>query len=35
MIHAVVGTIAAGCVLSGFIIGIMLLFENSNKSRKR
>jgi len=31
MIHAIVGSIAAGCVLAGFVIGFMLIFQKSKK----
>jgi len=35
MIHAIVGVIAAGCTLGGFIIGFVLIIESITKSRKR
>jgi hypothetical protein len=35
MIHAIVGAIAAGLVLSGFVIGFGLIIESIYKSRKR
>ncbi len=35
MIHAIVGAIAAGLVLSGFVIGFGLIIESICKSRKR
>jgi hypothetical protein len=35
MIHAIVGVIAAGCVLAGFIIGSVLIIESIIKSGKR
>ena len=35
MIHAIVGTIAAGCVLAGFIIGFGLIIESIVKSEKK
>jgi hypothetical protein len=31
MIHLIVGTIAAGCVLAGFVIGFTLIFKNFKK----
>jgi hypothetical protein len=34
MIHAIVGTIAMGCVVAGFGIGIILLLEPSRKRRR-
>jgi len=34
MIHAIVGSIAAGCVLAGFIIGFTLIFQSSKKIEK-
>jgi hypothetical protein len=27
MIHFIVGTIAAGCVIAGFVIGLILIFK--------
>ena len=35
MIHAIVGVIAAGCVLAGFIIGFVLIIESITKSGKK
>jgi len=35
MIHAIVGTIAGGCVVGGFVIGIVLIFENVAKRPRR
>ena len=35
MIRAIVGAIAAGLVLSGFVIGFGLIIESICKSRKR
>jgi hypothetical protein len=34
MIHAIVGAIAGGCVLGGFVIGFGLIFENIIKTIK-
>ena len=34
MIHAIVGAIAGGLVLSGFVIGLGLVIESICKSRK-
>jgi hypothetical protein len=34
MIHAIVGAIAMGCVVGGFVVGIILLLEPLTK-RKR
>jgi hypothetical protein len=34
MIHAIVGSIALGCVLGGFIIGFGLIFEDLIKKIK-
>lgn len=34
MIHAIVGTIAAGCVLAGFVIGFTLIFQSSKRIKK-
>jgi hypothetical protein len=33
MVHLIVGTIAAGCVLAGFVIGFTLIFQSSKKSK--
>jgi hypothetical protein len=33
MIHFIVGTIAASCVIAGFIIGIYLIFKKNNKCK--
>lgn len=35
MIHAIVGAIAGGFVVAGFVIGIILLLEPLTKNRKR
>jgi hypothetical protein len=35
MIRAIVGAVAAGLVLSGFVIGFGLIIESIYKSRKR
>ncbi len=35
MIRAIVGALAAGLVLSGFVIGFGLIIESICKSRKR
>jgi len=35
MIHAIVGAIAAGCVLSGFVIGFSLIIESIIKQSKK
>jgi hypothetical protein len=34
MIHAIVGAVAAGCVVSGFVIGFGLIIESIHNSRK-
>jgi hypothetical protein len=34
MVHAIVGAIAMGCVLGGFMIGFGLIFENLMKTKK-
>ena len=34
MIHAIVGTIAAGCVVGGLVVGIILLLEPLVKTRR-
>lgn len=34
MIHAIVGAIAAGLVVSGFVVGFGLIIESIYKSRK-
>jgi hypothetical protein len=34
MIHAIVGAIAMGCVVAGFVIGIVLLLEPAAKKRR-
>jgi hypothetical protein len=31
MIHLIVGSIAAGCVLAGFVIGFTLIIQKSRK----
>jgi len=33
MIHAIVGTIAMGCVVGGFVVGLILIF-GSTKTRR-
>jgi len=35
MIRAIVGALAAGLILSGFVIGFGLIIESIYKSRKR
>jgi len=35
MIHAIVGAIAAGCVLSGFVIGFSLIIGSIIKQSKK
>jgi len=35
MIHAIVGSIALGCVLGGFIIGFGLIIESIKKTNKK
>jgi hypothetical protein len=35
MIRAIVGAVAAGLVLSGFVIGFGLIIESIYKSRKK
>jgi hypothetical protein len=34
MIHAIVGAIAGGCVVGGFVIGFGLIIESIVKSRR-
>jgi hypothetical protein len=34
MIHIIVGSIAGGCILAGFIIGLTLIFQSSKKIKK-
>ena len=35
MIHAIVGAIAMGCVLGGFIVGFGLVVESIKKTNKK
>jgi hypothetical protein len=34
MIHLIIGSIAAGCVLAGFVIGFILIFQSLKKIKK-
>lgn len=35
MIHAIVGAIAGGCVVGGFVIGFGLIIESIKKTNKK
>lgn len=35
MIHAIVGTIAGGCVVGGLVVGLILIFGSTTKRRER
>jgi hypothetical protein len=35
MIQAIVGAIAGGCVIGGFIVGLILIFGSTTKRRGR